>query len=62
MASSKTCHPHARGALALLQFRAQRHLFTEMDKGLFAFISHVLVRVSRQIISMNLKELTDTLS
>ncbi|KAF2012726.1 hypothetical protein BU24DRAFT_465090 [Aaosphaeria arxii CBS 175.79] len=39
--SNDTCHPHSKGALALLTFRAELGLCTNLDKSLFAFISHV---------------------
>ncbi|KAH8803592.1 hypothetical protein F5884DRAFT_824417 [Xylogone sp. PMI_703] len=35
------CHIHFRGALLLLQWRAERGRDSELDKGVFTFLSHI---------------------
>ncbi|KAH7124787.1 hypothetical protein EDB81DRAFT_912089 [Dactylonectria macrodidyma] len=37
------CHPHAKGALALLRSRIQRGLDTQLDQNLFIFCRHVQI-------------------
>ncbi|KAH7231941.1 hypothetical protein B0J15DRAFT_574673 [Fusarium solani] len=37
------CHPHAKGALAMLRSRVQRGLDTQLDQNLFIFCRHVQI-------------------
>ncbi|KAL3428328.1 C6 zinc finger domain-containing protein [Phlyctema vagabunda] len=56
------CHPHSRGGLILLQYRADRQISTQLDRSLFMFFSHIAVSLRLPYLISAILEMTETRS